>query len=201
MSSSTGSGDVVDERAWWSAEAVVEADRCGEGEEACADACSEAVEGAGAVAFEGEQVFAGLEDRLDPLPDRREVGLAAAFVFAVWADDRRVEVGRGALELAAGVALVADHEEVAVASAALEHGQADLAFGGFRRGEDQCTRGAVEGEQAVQAEAPEVAAVACAVAVVSRVSELAAPGRFDAAGALDRRRINQHQIVTEAGAV
>ena len=120
MSSSTGSGDVVGERAWWSAEAVVGADRCGEGEEACADACSEAVAGVGAVAFEGEQVFAGLEDRLDPLPDRREVGPAAAFVFAVWADDRRVEVGRGALELAAGVALVADHEEVAVASAALD---------------------------------------------------------------------------------
>lgn len=37
-----------------SAESVVEADGGGEGEEACADAGAEAVEGAGAVAFEGE---------------------------------------------------------------------------------------------------------------------------------------------------
>ena len=76
MSSSTGSGDVVDECAWWAAEAVVEADRGGECEEARSDAGSEAVEGAGAVAFEGEQVFAGLEDRFDPLADRREVRAA-----------------------------------------------------------------------------------------------------------------------------
>jgi len=33
---------------------VVEADRRGEGEEACADAGCESVEGAGSVAFEGE---------------------------------------------------------------------------------------------------------------------------------------------------
>jgi len=52
---------------------VVECDRCGEGEEACADSRSEAGEGAGAVAFEGEQVFAGLEDRFDPLADWDEV--------------------------------------------------------------------------------------------------------------------------------
>ena len=99
MSSSTGSGDVVDEGAWWSAESVVEGDRCGEGEEACADAGGEAVQGAGAVAFQGEQVFAGLEDRLDPLPDRGEVGSAGAFVFAVRPDDRGVKLGSRLFEV------------------------------------------------------------------------------------------------------
>ena len=49
------------------------------------------VEGAGAVAFEGEQVFAGPEDRLDPLPDRCEVRAVSGFVFAAGANDRGVE--------------------------------------------------------------------------------------------------------------
>src|SRR4051794_41338175 len=72
------------------------------------DAGAEAVEGAGAVAFEGEQVFAGLEDRLDPLPDGCEVRSAAGLVFAAWPHDRCVEVGGGLLELAAGVAFISD---------------------------------------------------------------------------------------------
>ena len=59
MSSSTGSGDVVDQGAVGSAEAVVEADRGCEGEEAGADAGSEAVEGASSVTFEGEQAPSG----------------------------------------------------------------------------------------------------------------------------------------------
>src|SRR5690348_13768118 len=112
MSSSTGSGCVVGQGAGWSAEAVVEADRGGEGEEAHSDAGSEAVQGAGAVAFEAEQVFAGLEDRLDPLADRGEMGAVSGFVFAAWADDRGVEFGGELFELASGVALVADHEQV-----------------------------------------------------------------------------------------
>jgi len=76
-----------------SRESVVEADRCGESEEACADAGSEAVEGAGAVPFEAEQVFAGLEDRFDSLADRGQVGASGALVFAAWPDDCGVEVG------------------------------------------------------------------------------------------------------------
>src|SRR5437773_2711222 len=59
---------------------------------------------------------------------------------------------------------------------------------------------AFEGEQAVQAEAPEVAAVACAVAVVGGVGELAAAGRLEAARALDRGRVDQHEVVVEARA-
>src|SRR5579859_848372 len=184
MSSSMGSGGVVGEGAGRSAETVVERDRGGEREEAHFDAGCEAVEGAGAVSFEGEQVFAGLEDRFEALPD-----------------DRGVEFEGGGLELAAGVAFVADYAQVAGSLAALKQGQADVAFGGLGRGEQQRAWRAVQGEEAVEAETPEVAAVACAVAVVGGVAELAAPGRLDAAGALDRGRIDQHQVVVEAGAV
>jgi hypothetical protein len=59
MSSSTVSGGVVGECAWWSAESVAEADRCGEGEEAGA----EAVQGAGAESFERLEV---VKMRFDP---------------------------------------------------------------------------------------------------------------------------------------
>src|SRR5947208_15089233 len=103
MNGSTGLGRVVGECAWWAAESVVEADRGGECEEAAADAGVEAVQGAGSVAFEGEQVFAGLEDRLDSLPDRRQVRPGSGFVFAAWPDDRRGQLGALALEFAAGV--------------------------------------------------------------------------------------------------
>jgi hypothetical protein len=77
MSCSTGTGGVVGECACWAAEVVVEADRCGEGEEAAADAGAEAVQSPCAVVFEGEEVFAGLEDRFDPLSDRCQVGPVA----------------------------------------------------------------------------------------------------------------------------
>jgi hypothetical protein len=126
MSSSTGSGRVVGEGAGWSAESVVETDRGGEGEEARSDSGCEAVEGAGAVAFESEQVFAGLEDRLDPLRDRCEVGAAAAFVSATARDS-----GGELFDLAAGVAFVADHEQVPGVTAALQQGEADIALSVF----------------------------------------------------------------------
>ena len=48
---------------------------------------------------------------LDALADRREVRAVAGFVLAARADDRGVELGDGCGELAAGVALVADHDQ------------------------------------------------------------------------------------------
>ncbi|MEJ7714348.1 MAG: hypothetical protein WKF40_01045 [Thermoleophilaceae bacterium] len=90
---------------------MVEGDRCGEGEEAAGDAGSEAAEGAGAVAFEGEDVLGGPVDRFDALTDRGQVQASAGLVFAAWPDDQRLEVGRLALKVAAGVALVADDRD------------------------------------------------------------------------------------------
>src|SRR4029453_16650631 len=155
MSDSTGSGDVVDECAAWAAELVVEGDAGGEGEEALEDAFSDAGEGAGAVAFECEQVFAGPEDRLDALPDRGEVWAVPRFISAAGANDGRVELADGVRELPAGVALVAEQRFPAVAFAAGEQLESDLAFVSFGRGERQRSGGAVGREDRVQAEAPE----------------------------------------------
>ena len=57
MVDSTRLGDVVDECAARSSELVVEDDAGGEAEEALEDAFSDSGQGAGAVAFEGEDVF------------------------------------------------------------------------------------------------------------------------------------------------
>src|SRR5215211_1390713 len=110
MDSSTGLGAVGGQGAGRTAEAVVERDRRGERQEAGADARAQAVEGARAVAFERQQVFAGLKDRLDPLADRGQVGPAAAFVLASGTHDGGLQLGGVALEIAAGVALVPDHD-------------------------------------------------------------------------------------------
>src|SRR5450755_2680307 len=75
MSSSTSSGYVLGQGAAGEAESVVERDGGGEREQSAGDAGSEAVQRAGAVAFEGEDVFGGPVDRFDPLADRREMGL------------------------------------------------------------------------------------------------------------------------------
>jgi hypothetical protein len=73
------------------AEVVVEPDAGGEGEEFAGDAGSEAVQGAGVVAFESEAVFEGPEDALDALADWREVGSFVGFVFAGGAQEKCAE--------------------------------------------------------------------------------------------------------------
>ena len=180
------SGVVGDEAAGGAAEVVVERD-CGcECEQALADACSEAVEGAGAVAFEREEVFAGPEDALDSLTDRGQVRPAAGLVLAAGADDQRLTCLHRGVEALAGVALVADHRDRAGARQALDQLQTDLALVGLRGGERDRAWGSVKREESVQSEAPEVATVAAAVPVVGRVAQRAATDRLDRARALDR---------------
>jgi len=107
---------------------VVERDRGGECQEPERDACCDAGDGAGAVAFERELAFAGLEDRLDPLAQGTERSEAGCFVLAARASDPRAEVGRLAFEVAAGVALVADDGDRPVVFDALKEPEADLAL-------------------------------------------------------------------------
>src|SRR5215208_90939 len=181
MIDATRSGGVVDEGAAWPAELVVEADAGGEREQACGDAGAEVAWGAGAVAFQAEQVFAGVEDRFDPLPDWCEVRAAPGFVAAGGAHDGGAERGDGFGELAAGVALVAN-DRLAAAQAAREQRQRDLALGpvgGDQRGR---SRRAVERAEQVQAHAPEPARVAARVAVAAAIGQLRAASRLDRSG-------------------
>jgi len=81
---------------------VVEGDGGGEGEKAAGDAGAQAVQGACAVAFEGEDVFGCPEEAFDALADRREVRAAAGLVFAAGPQERDVQLGGAGLEVAAG---------------------------------------------------------------------------------------------------
>src|SRR3954452_251985 len=198
MSSSMPLCAVVHERAGGAAELVVECDAGGQGEQALDDARPEAVQGAGAVAFERQEVFDGPEDALDPLADRGKVRSAAGLVLAARTDDQRLAVEHRGSEVATGVALVTDHDHRAGALAAVDELQADVALVALWRGEGDRAWGAVEREQAVQPKAPEESAVAAAVAVVGGIGELAAAHRLDTARALNGRGVDNQQVVVKA---
>src|SRR4051794_35694468 len=108
MSDSARSGGVGREGSAWASEAVVERDGGGQGKEALAEADAEAVQGAGAVAFEGEDVFERPEDAFDALADWRQVRPVAGLVSAGGPDDVGIQRGGGGGEGSADVALVAD---------------------------------------------------------------------------------------------
>src|SRR5689334_25390033 len=119
-------GAVVDESTAWASELVVECDGCGQAAEAGEDSFPQTGERAGPVALEGEQVFAGPEDRFDPLADRREVRPGSAFFLAAGAHERGLALADGGSETAAGVAAVAEQQLAAVSPAAVEQDQADF---------------------------------------------------------------------------
>lgn len=118
---------------------MVEGDGCCETEEALQDALSESWEGACAVALEGEDVSAGPEDALDALADRREVGSTSGLVFASGSGDRGVQVADADSELPAGVALIADQRHFALAGAALEEFERDVALVLLGGGQGECS--------------------------------------------------------------
>src|SRR5579859_49167 len=76
----------------------------GEGEEALADACPDAVGDVAAVVFERELAFERVVDRFDPLAHAAELAESFGFVFAVGADELRAERGDDLLELRSGEA-------------------------------------------------------------------------------------------------
>src|SRR5215218_1912917 len=202
MSRSTDwSGVVGGEVAGWAAEAVVERDRGGQREELAGQAGAQGVQLARAVVFEAEHVLGCPEDALHALADRGQVRSLAGFVLAAGSDDQDVQRGRIGLELAAGVALVADHGQRAGALDTREHVQRDLALGCLGAGQRERAGGAVGREQAVQPEAPEVARVTGAVAVVGGQGERAAARGLDRAPALDRGAVDDEQVVLKARAV
>src|SRR5215213_1155121 len=72
------------------AELPVEPDRGGQGGQPLGDAGPQAVDGVGAVAFQAELVFEGVEDRLDPLADPAQVAEPVRLITAVRAGQPRV---------------------------------------------------------------------------------------------------------------
>ncbi len=137
----------------------------GEGEQALGDAGDQAGHGVGAVSFERELAFDGVEDRFDPIGGCRR-GCRSGRGSSFRSGRRKIAPSsrHQRFELFAGEAFVGDHG-VAVEFDAGEHLGGDLAFGGVGGRELERDRHAVGGAEQVEPEAPEVAAVACAVAI------------------------------------
>ena len=201
MIDSTVLGAVVDECSAFASELVVECHAGGEAAEPGDHAFAEAGERSGAVAFEGEQVFAGPEDRFDPLTDRGEVRSLSFLVFAAGANEGGVEQLDLGGELASRVPLVAEQRFTAGASAAIQEHQADLAFVDLWGTELQRAGRAVGAEDRVQPEPPEIPGVAGAPAVISGVRQRRTLHSLTGARALNGRRIDQQQTVGKAWAL
>ena len=123
----------------------------------------------------------------------------ARFVFAGGRSDQRaVALLDWAAKLAAGVALVGDRStrRRAVRSAAGRSATSRSSVGEARIA---ARWGAVRGDEQVQAHAPEAPGMLRAVAVAAGVGQLGAADRLDRSTALDRGRVEQHQVVVEAG--
>src|ERR1700759_873225 len=142
-------GAVVDECTAGASELVVEGDRCGEAAEPGENAFSEAGEGAGAVPFEREDVFAGPEDRFDSLSEGCQVRAPAGLVFAMRADDGGAQLLDLGAELSAGVNLVAQQGLAALALAAFQQQDGDVTLVDLRRSELNRSGRPVGGEDRV----------------------------------------------------
>src|SRR5512144_775607 len=156
MSSATALRRIAGDRAAGAAELVVERDGGGERGEAAGEPDTQVVECACAVAFEREDVLAGVEDRLDALAQRRQVRAAVALVLAARAHDRRVELGELGFEVLAAEVLVADQDQhlAALAFAARDQLQADELLVDLRGGQRERPGGAVGRKTARAAESP-----------------------------------------------
>src|SRR5665647_129780 len=139
-STPTPSGAVVDQRSARTPQPVVEADAGRQAKEARQDALAQPGHGTRPVAFQGEQVLAGPEDRLDALADGGEVRAVAWFVLARRAHHGGAQLGDGSRELTAGVALVADEQPAAGAAATGQQLEADLTLIAPRIGQGERPR-------------------------------------------------------------
>ena len=179
-------------------------DGCGEGEQALEHAGCDTGRGAPAVALEVKLALQGVVDRFDDLAERLEEPGAwpGSFTGHRWADERRVVVGEERLRLAAAIAVVGQD---GLPAAVIEQGGLHLeqvaqylAFVGLGVGEGNAARrqGCWGGRRSpkadrepsrcadqVESQAPEVAAVAGAVAVAGEPGQVAALGGLAAASA------------------
>ena len=122
-----------------------------------------------------------------------------ALVLARRSEDPRAEaLGDLGLEVAAGVALVAD-DQLAAMQSDLKEAERDVAFLLVGRGEDRRAWRAVRGGQQMQTHAPKPAAVAAAVVVRAGRRQLRTARGLHRATALDRRRVDEHDVVTWPG--
>jgi hypothetical protein len=192
---------VVDQGSAGTTELVVEADAGSETEKALQYAFFEARKGASPMAFQGEEILAGVEDGFDTLAKGSQVRTFPGFVPALGTDHGRLKLSDGRGELFARVALVGKQDLPSVSFAALKQFQADFSFIALGRGQLKGPGSTVGSEDGVQAHSPEVAGMAGAVPVVTDVGKSGAQRRLPASSALDRSGVDKQKVVIETGAL
>ena len=179
---------------------MVEVDAGGEGQQSLCRPDSEVGERASAVALQTEDVLEGLVDGLDPLASGCQAKSALGLVGAGRAQHQPAHLGHRPLEVAAGVALVAD-DRLAAAQHPRKQLQRDLALRPVGRPQNGPAGRPVEPEAAVQAHPPKPARVALAAGVAAGVGQLRALDGLHRPAALDRGRVEQDDVIVVAGAL
>src|SRR5688500_12766155 len=77
----------------WGVELSVEPNGGGQGEQPLGDPDPDALDGMGAMAFQAELVFEGVDDRLDPLADPAQVAEPGGFIGPVGPDQPGLQLG------------------------------------------------------------------------------------------------------------
>ena len=143
------------------------------------------------VPFEVKLSLEGLVDRFDDLSQRLEQGCARPFPFTFTGRPQQLDsmLGQFAFETTAEVVLVADESLSGALSQKLAFGcqevKEGLAFVGLGPGQGEGDGQALKGADQVQAQAPEEAAVAGAVAVFGPTCQV---GAFDGLAGAARTR-------------
>src|SRR5437899_1341024 len=161
--------------------------------------CHDSTWSAGAMLFEGELAFEGVDDALDPLADRAERALARRLILAVGAEQSRTQLRDSGCQEAVGEAFVADDDLAFRDCASVKESLSHLSLSQLGIGQAPVDHQAVGSREQVELEAPEVAGVAGTVAVVGVPSQGRALYRLSAAGAGKRGGVEQAQPVTPGG--
>jgi hypothetical protein len=133
-----------------------------QGQQPLGDSDPDTGEGAAAVPFQSELVFARVEQALDPLPDPAQRPVPVGLISPVGAQQPGPMRCDQLLELLPGEALVAQDEQARAQPLALvaEHGRHDPAFAQLGAGQAAGDRQPVRSGQDIQPQAPEPAVMA-----------------------------------------
>src|SRR5918993_5694031 len=192
---------VGDQRAFdRGAELPVAPDPGGQGQQPLGDPDPDALDGVGAVAFQAELVFEGVEDGLDPLADPAQVAEPGRLISPVGADQPHLQLRDQLREGPAGEALVAQDDHAwaqdALAGGPVQQGFGDLALTLSGVGQAPGHRHPVRAGQHIQLEPPVPAAVAGVIAIAGPAGQRRTLAGLAALAAGDRGSVQQPPLVT-----
>src|SRR5258708_5299533 len=168
----------------------------GKGEKALGDETSDTECGGPAMQFETELSLESVEDGLDGLADPAELAEAALFFFAQVGANQSCAAGADeGFEIAAGISLVGDDEQPGAELGVLKHGLCDLPIVDLGIGQTPERDSAIGSGEQVQAQAPEVAGVGGAIAIVGPAGELGALGSLARGATGDGSGIEQSELI------